>query len=286
MKSYIVSILLIISACVWMGSTVRAQPTSKVKGKLFIIGGGTRSSALVGEMVRSAALNEQDYIVILPMATSVPEESIAGISEQIREHSTHPIVAFNFSREDASQRLSWIDSVRQAKLIYVTGGDQNKFMNVVRGTPLYEALHAAFQRGATIAGTSAGAAIMSEVMITGNILGKDSGNFNEVKAQYVETTSGMGFIRGAIIDQHFIARSRYNRLLSVLADYPKLQVIGIDEGTAILVHGRKARVVGDSQVVFVAQPKQLLRRNTDQKASFSKAKLGLYVEGQVFNMNP
>lgn len=251
------------------------------KGSLFIIGGGDRSDALVNTLVKTANLKASDYIVILPMATSIPEESVEFISGQLLQHCQNPIASFNFRRAEANERQSWIDSVQHARLIYITGGDQNKFMNVVKGTKLYDALHKAYAQGATISGTSAGAAVMSAIMFTGEE--KAGGSFKEVKKNNAETAQGMGYLTDAIIDQHFIIRSRYNRLLSVLADHPDKMLIGIDEATAIIVKGKKATVAGDSQVVVVSAPKKLKVFGKD-KVSFENAAFSLFSEGQSFNI--
>lgn len=255
---------------------------SQNKGSLFIIGGGDRSPALVKQMVETAKMKESDYIVVLPMATSIPEESVAYISGQLSAVCSNKIASFNFTRAQADNQTNWIDSVKHARFIFITGGDQNKFMAVVRGTKLYEALHQAYRNGATISGTSAGAAVMSQIMITGEQRGKsDSESFKEIKSNSVITSQGMGFLTSAIIDQHFIIRSRYNRLLSALADHPDKMLIGIDEATAIIVTGKKATVSGDSQVVVVSKPKQLKKGN---KATFKNAAISLYSAGESFEL--
>ncbi len=254
------------------------------KGSLFIIGGGERSDAMVKDMVETAKLSATDYIVILPMATSVPEESISYVSGQIVKVCANRIASFNFTKAQADDNQSWIDSVKNARMIYITGGDQNKFMAVVLGTKLYDAMHVAFKNGATIAGTSAGAAVMSQIMITGEDRGKKSSeSFKEVKVNSTVTTQGMGFISSAIIDQHFIIRGRYNRLLSVLGDHPDKTVIGIDEATAIIVTGKKATVTGQSQVVVITKPKKLTLFGKD-KITFKNATLSLYSPGQSFSL--
>lgn len=254
------------------------------KGSLFIIGGGERSPALVKELVKTANLRSTDYIVILPMATSVPEESIALISAQLSEFCTNPVASFNFTKAQANDNQSWIDSVQHARLIYVTGGDQNKFMDIIGGSKLYEAMHSAYRNGATVSGTSAGAAIMSQIMITGAQKGdSDTGSFREIKGNSAVTSQGVGFLTSAIIDQHFIMRSRYNRLLSVLADHPDKMVIGIDESTAIIVTGKKAKVVGDSQVVVVSDPKNMHVYDKG-KVAFRDARFSLFSHGQSFKL--
>lgn len=253
------------------------------KGSLFIIGGGDRSPALVKQMVVTAQLKPNDYIVVLPMATSIPEESVAYISGQLSAACNNKITSFNFTRAQADNQQTWIDSVKNARFIFITGGDQNKFMDVVRGTKLYEALHQAFRNGSTISGTSAGAAVMSQIMITGEEKGKsDKDSFREIKSNSVVTASGMGFLTTAIIDQHFIIRSRYNRLLSALADHPDKTLIGIDESTALIVKGNKATVAGESQVLVVSKPQKV--KTTRGKATFKNAALSLYSAGESFEL--
>ena len=254
------------------------------KGKLFIIGGGDRSQELLSDLVSTADLRPNDYIVVLPMATSIPEESVAYISEQISAFAKQKIVSFNFDKEQANQKIAWIDSVKNARLIFITGGDQNKFMDVVRGSKLYHALHEAYGNGATISGTSAGAAVMSQIMITGGQKGNmKSESFREIKTDYVEVASGMGFMKNIIIDQHFIIRSRYNRLISLFADYSDKMVIGIDEGTALVVSGNKARVSGDSQIIVLEKPKNK-KVFSNGKVSFQDIRLSIYAHGQEFKL--
>ena len=273
-KKYILLIVLICTTLLTYGQ----------KGSLFIIGGGDRSPELMKELVETARLQPSDYIVVLPMATSIPEESVAYISSQLSEHCKNRISSFNFTKDQANNNQSWIDSVQNARLIYITGGDQNKFMGVVSGTKLYEAMHSAYRNGATISGTSAGAAVMSQIMLTGEEKEKnEKGSFREIKSNNAETTQGMGFLTSAIIDQHFIIRSRYNRLLSVLADHPDKTVIGIDESTAIIVTGNNVKVAGDSQVVVVSKPKKIHKFNRD-KIAFKDASFSLFSHGQSFKL--
>src|SRR6476659_4713664 len=118
-------------------------------------------------------------------------------------------------------------------------------MNVVLNTPIQAAIQKAYHDGATVAGTSAGAAMMSYYMLTGNQLLGDTtyeSTFPKLWNNNIEIKEGLGLLDSAIIDQHFIARSRYNRMLTAIAKYPTLPCIGIDEGTAIIVHGNNVKV--------------------------------------------
>ncbi len=165
------------------------------------------------------------------------------------------VVGFNFI-ENENIAQSRLDSVKNAKLIFISGGDQNKFMKVVGKGKLYKAIHEAYQNGATISGTSAGAAVMSKKMITGNQKkhAKYTGDFPTIEADNIEIGEGLGLIENIIVDQHFIKRQRLNRLLAVVSENPEEICIGIDESTAIVISGKKIRVVGDNQIIVLKNP--------------------------------
>src|SRR5699024_3316390 len=156
------------------------------------------------------------------------------------------IAGFNFGKDNTG-RTTWADSVENPKLIYIIGGSQRRFMEVVYDTPVYEAIHQAFKQGTTISGTSAGGAVMSEVMEIGHhIEDMKTYNIKSIKYDHVRTIDGLGLLPPRTIrDQHFIKRGRFNRLISVLADYPTYECLGIDESTAVLYHDGKAEVVGE-----------------------------------------
>ena len=263
--------------------TVQGQ---NAKGNLFIIGGGERSADLVKQMVNTANFKANDYVIVLPMASGVPEEGYAYISSQLKPHTSVAVKNFNFSTHDVNDK-NWIDSLKGAKLIYILGGDQSRFMKSVLGTPIYSAIHTAYQNGSTIAGTSAGAAVMSKYMITGTQLLDTvyKETFNKLWDKNIEFAEGLGLLQNTIIDQHFLKRNRYNRLVSALAAHPNLIGIGIDEGTAIIVHGKKAKVAGASQVVRIAKPKGLTTTK-EGLIKFSQADFGLFTEGDILNIKP
>lgn len=254
------------------------------KGALFIIGGGHKDEHLMEALVDAANLSRKDYIMILPMASTVAAESVADMVDQFGQVTEHPVTHINFSREQAFDP-ALVDSVRNAQLIYITGGDQNRFMAIVENTPLYDAIHQAYQQGACIAGTSAGAAMMSETMITGNQL-KDANykaTFDRLEKENLETTKGLGLIKSVIIDQHFIKRSRYNRLFTALAEFPDKICIGIDEGTAIIIRKKGVEVVGESLVIVAKNVKGLKKRENGLLA-WDNLSLSCYHEGMHFKI--
>lgn len=256
--------------------------TPQGKGSLFIIGGGSRPTALVERMITEAGLHEQGYAVILPMASAEPDSAIIWSGEQFTEQGITALAGFNIL-PDVPATPSQLDSIAGASLIYISGGDQNRFMDIVMETPVMSAIWDAWQGGAMIAGTSAGAAVMSEKMITGNERRHPEyqSTFRTIEADNIEIGRGIGLLTTAIIDQHFVWRSRHNRLISAVIEFPDLLGIGIDESTAILVRGNKAEVVGVSQVL-VFQNTEHDHRVKDHKLGAKNLRLDIYLPGESF----
>lgn len=255
------------------------------KGKLFIIGGGDRSDDLMKQVLDAAELGKKDYIVVLPMSSEEPDSSFIFFKTQMVKLTSNPIVMLNFNKETA-QNKTLTDSVQKAKLIFISGGDQTRFMKVVHNTPIKTAILKAYENGSTISGTSAGAAVMSEKMITGNqkLQKEYTGTFSVIKYDNLETDEGLGLLKTVVIDQHFLKRNRYNRLLSALIEFPDLTGIGIDEATAIIVRNNKVEVAGESEVIVFKNPKGIVKAKKDNLISIEKLEMSIYTAGQKFNI--
>jgi cyanophycinase len=275
------AVLLLFSLFINSCLSVNAQE-KKVKGKLFIIGGGDRPPSLMKLLVKEAALDKDDYAVVLPMSSGEPDSSYYYFQSDWVAVSENKILNFNFTALSSNDERR-LDSLKKAKLIFITGGDQDRFMKIVLNTPIYTAIHEAYQNGSTIAGTSAGAAVMSKLMITGNQLTDTvyRSTFPRLVHNNIEFKQGLGLLTDAIIDQHFIVRSRYNRLFSAIASYPLLTCIGIDEETAIIVQGNKVKVSGNSQVMVMKNIYNL--EITESKLiKFKNIGISVYTEGDEF----
>lgn len=258
----------------------------ETSGKLFIIGGGKRPPAMIQRLIQESGIGHDGYIVVLPMSSSVPDTSFFYAKKQFVDQGIESsrVVNFNFRKGDepAKQR---IDSLENARLIYISGGSQKKFMEVVLNTSIYAAIHDAFENGATIAGTSAGAAVMSKKMITGDEFKHPeyTGDFRTIEAENMEIVEGLGLLNNAIIDQHFIWRMRMNRLITVAIEHPEETCIGIDESTAILLKGNHAEVVGNYQVIVMKNKKrsQIVENGL---LGAEGIKLSVYLPGQEFTI--
>ncbi|MGK7396399.1 MAG: cyanophycinase [Candidatus Cyclobacteriaceae bacterium M3_2C_046] len=231
-----------------------AQPPKN--GKLFIIGGGSRGAEMVQRMIQESGLDSAGYGVILPMASIQPDSSIYYARRQFTDQGISSVVGMHFS-DKQSIDPDRIDSLTNAQLIYISGGSQSRFMEAVRDTPIEKAIRTAYEMGAMIAGTSAGAAVMSRMMVTGDEKKHPEyeSTFSSLEHENIIIDQGLGLLDPAIIiDQHFIQRSRYNRLITAVLEFPGKIGIGIEESTAILVENDQAEVVGQAQVIKILNP--------------------------------
>jgi cyanophycinase len=275
-------ILLLIIYCLLISSCQGGQKD----GKLFIIGGGYVNSIMRDKMIQESGIDKGGYMVILPMSSIEPDTAILETKMVFKEKKNLKIYGFNIIKGESIAQ-SRIDSIRNASLIFISGGDQSRFMDVIAGTPIKEAIHEAFKNGSLICGTSAGASLMSQKMITGNELkhmDDSTANFNTMEAQNVETIEGLGLLKLAIIDQHFIKRKRLNRLVSLCMENPGKVCIGIDEATAILVDGNKATVYGQNQVI-VLRNRASKTTVKDGLLGARKLQLDILLPGDQFRIN-
>jgi cyanophycinase len=230
-----------------LASSVYSGP----KGYLFIIGGGDRPEGVMRRFVDLAGRFGSGKIVVFPMASSEPAETGARLVAEFKGLGVLQVESHILTRDQALAEES-VRLLDDCGGVFFSGGDQSLQMAVLRGTPLHRALLELYQKGCVMAGTSAGAAVMSEVMITGEERRKaeEGHEFETLEADNIVTVEGLGFIKTAIIDQHFVTRKRHNRLISLVAEKPKLLGIGIDEETAIIVGpDEKFEVVGNRDVV-------------------------------------
>ena len=254
-------------------------------GKLFIIGGGEKSKELMRDLITTSSMRKNDFIAILPMSSVEPDSSFFYISEDFKMVTDLPVLNFNFE-EGKQADPKKLDSLRSARIIFITGGDQVRFMKVVLNTPIYDAIHEAFNKGSTIAGTSAGAAVMSRNMITGNSLTGDTSyheTFSKLQKGNLEIKEGLGFLDSVIVDQHFIVRSRYNRLLTAMAEFPNYTCIGIDESTAIVVSAQRVKKTRKGQVILFRRPANIKYTSTGL-IKFSDLQFSVYTSGDEFNI--
>jgi cyanophycinase len=149
------------------------------------------------------------------------------------------------SREEAND-ASVTAPLEEATGVFLTGGNQLRLASVVGGTKLGAALLAAHDRGAMVAGTSAGASAVSTHMVAFGASGASP------KHRMAQISAGLGLLKGVVVDQHFEQRTRLGRLLSVVAQSPSLIGLGLDEDTAAIIWGDQTlEVIGRGAVTIV-----------------------------------
>lgn len=269
-----------------MNSSITAEfknQADSILGTLFIIGGGKRSPELIRSMLDEANLQKDDYILIIPSASSEPDSACYYSSLQFKGLTTNAIACIYPDSIENDQGI--LDSISNAQLIYMSGGDQSRLMQYLKNNNVKLALWDAYKKGATLAGTSAGAAVMSDIMITGDqrYVEEYSPTFDRIQKGNLIVDQGLGFLTNIIIDQHFIVRSRYNRMFSALLEYPDKTVIGIDESTALIVHQDSMKVSGESQIV-VAQLAGAIDTEGSNVA-MQNIQLSIYKNGDHFTLN-
>lgn len=241
--------------CLFWILTIMLVVNAVSQERLIIVGGGDRTPDVLKKIAEFSG-GEAGKLLVVTWASGVPQESFDAFREDIEKVSKITLVKSPFRPLDEAGRALFLQQLNSANGVFFTGGDQNRVMDVLKDKELLDAIHTKYKSGALFAGTSAGTAIMSKIMITGE------GDFTMIDGSKVQTREGIGLIPDVIVDQHFIKRSRQNRLIGLVLQYPTQLGIGIDEDTALFVRdNRIGEVLGDSKImVFDARnPKQPMR---------------------------
>lgn len=238
---------------IWQAPAAEVAPPEWIdpdglSGKLVIVGGGKIPRPAAEEFFR--AVGEDGMVVVIAAASANPIESGRGAATWLIDEGVKNVVLPEIVTEPCSVNKSLQSEISKAKGVWICGGQQSRLANAYQGTDVEAALRKLLARGGVIGGTSAGAAIMTRVMI-------ESGNHTPVIAK------GIDLLPGAIVDQHFTQRQRIARLRRAVLDNDLCFGIGIDEGTAVIATGRTLKIVGKGAVTLVrANP--LCRATSEQ----------------------
>lgn len=220
---------------------------NEIRGQLVIIGGAEDKEGdckILREFVRRAG-GVKARIVIMTAATELPREvgeNYIRVFERLGVEDAR--IVDTVTREDTTSS-SALEAIEKATGVFFTGGDQARITDILKDSELDAAIHKRYSEGIVVGGTSAGAAVMPDVMIV------EGDSETNPRVEVVKMGPGMGFLPGVVIDQHFSQRGRLGRLLSALAQQPAVMGFGIDENTAIVVNGNEFEVVGEGAVTVV-----------------------------------
>lgn len=265
---------------------VSCSQSKSQKGNLIIIGGGPRPDYIMGKIVQLAG-SEKARIVIVPSASSKPLETALYQKKQFESHNPE-IVDYILSTNNVVDSDSNLEKLDNATGIFISGGDQRRLSKSLLGTEVLDKIKSIYDNGGVIGGTSAGAAVMSKIMITGDeLINQDTTySFISIQKENIDTKEGFGFITNAIIDQHFVKRKRHNRLISLVLEHPDHVGIGIDESTAIWVKPDNTfEVLGESSVIVLdATHSKNIRSNNDLYISGENIVMHVMLSGQKFDL--
>ena len=213
-----------------------AQPAPK--GHLVAVGGGGVPDAVLHRAIELAG-GPAAPIVVFPQASELADTGDVAVEMWKKAGATN--VRWVPLTDAAAAR----QAVESAAFIWFPGGDQNKLMKAFEGSGVPEAIARRYRDGAVVGGTSAGAAVLSSVMLTGDA------DLQSMTVGATKTAPGLGLWPEAIVDQHHLKRQRQSRLISLVLEHPTLVGVGIDERTAVIVSGSRFDVVGESSVLVI-----------------------------------
>jgi len=277
MKNFL---LLVLFLCLCLSTQFLAQP----KGKLVIVG-GEQSTEIVKKYVELAG-GSNAKIIVIPNAGSEPKYwSEVQVKEFTDLGAQADYLLFTRETADNPENLKKMD---WANAVFFLGGDQVDLAHDMLDTKLLARVFDIYNNGGVVGGSSAGAAIMSEVMITGNeLINKDSTvSFVTIQKGNVEVKRGFGFLKNAIVDQHFLKRKRHNRTIASLIEHPDLFGIAIDESTAIIVYPDQTfEVIGSNQVlVYDPTGGKDIREDKSGNLGITNMRLQVLINGDKFDM--
>jgi cyanophycinase len=232
-------------------STPQQQPgyidPAGIAGSLVISGGGLPSDDSIRAKFLELGGGKKCKLVIIPSSRSRyeaehgSEEFDTRYLAPYREYDPASITVLHTRDPEEANSDEFVKPLREATAVWLMGANQNLHAAAYLNTKVETEIYNVLKRGGVVGGTSAGAAIQSRVMIGG---GKDE----------PVLTTGLDLLPGAIVDQHFLARGRQGRLLKALEQRPGLWGLGVDEKTALIVHGRRLDVIGESVATILLPP--------------------------------
>ena len=254
----------------------------KKNGYLVLIGGAEKRSGKMTVLRKTIELNNAQTVVVIPTASSYPRDVGKSYYYIFRDLGAKDVYIFDIrSREEAAKK-EYLEKIEDAGLIFFTGGDQVKLVEKIHHTKLFEKIKKKLLQGATVAGTSAGAAAAGDPLIY-------YGDYKGFKKGVVRYSEGFGFLKNITIDTHFTKKNRIYRLSQFLLSGLSNRGIGIGEDTGIIISpDNKCEVVGSGMVTLLNSKKVTYSNYKDiynyDPVTANGINLGFLHTGAVFNL--
>ncbi len=260
--------------------------TKNSKGKLVIIGGAEDKKgecAILKKVVELVQGTGDNSLAVLTTATEYPREVGNEYFEIFKGLGIERVELLDIGNRNEAEQSEKAKIIQSTGGIFFTGGDQLRITTLLGGTLIDKVLKEAYEQGKVIAGTSAGASVMSVNMIV-------EGNSDDIpKLNTVKMAPGMGLVREIVIDQHFAQRGRIGRLLTAVAQNPNILGVGIDEDTAIIVDSEGVFEVYGSQTVTIIDGRGIKDTNvsetdSNQPLTLTNVLLHILTKGSKYNL--
>jgi len=264
---------------------IKTMPhTKKTPRSLVIIGGREERTGEMAILTEVAKRVGAGKLVIATVASSVGHELWEDYRKIFKKLGVKQISHLDVVCRKQSVDHKALKALEGATAVFFTGGDQLKITSELGGTVVADEIFRIYEMGGMIAGTSAGASVMSETML---VAGSSDSSYRIGPS--VRTAPGLGFVKNMIIDQHFAERGRISRLLGVVAQNPRYLGIGIDEDTAIIMNEHESfRVIGRG-AVYVLDAHEATESNVAEAAldtalSIFNVRVHVLSAGDAFDM--
>ncbi|HEU5115674.1 MAG TPA: cyanophycinase, partial [Isosphaeraceae bacterium] len=252
-----VRFLLLMTAVVGLVGSVKAGDGNPgvPKGRLVIVGGGGSTEPIRQRALELAGGPKDAHVLLVPHASGDPQSAGEYMLQSWKDDGVEHLTVLDLEDEKTA-----VEAIRDADLIWMRGGSQTRLMEALGPEVIARALRDRYHEGAIIGGTSAGAAVMSRLMIAGY-----AGRRDTPEGARARTADGLGLWPEVVVDQHFLRRNRIERLRSVVLEHPALLGVGIDESTGVIVRGREFEIIGirDTQKKVVTGI-EMFRKSLDE----------------------
>jgi cyanophycinase len=253
-----------------------------MRGWIIPIGGKLLAPAILERFVALSG-GADARIAVIPTASSEPD--MGTFFERVfQRHDVKQVKALNFERRSDCDDSDWLEWLGQATGVFLTGGNQLKLSTILGGTPVAKMLRLRNEAGVHVAGTSAGAAYLSEHMIAYG----DEGS--TPRAGMVTMCAGLGLTNRIIVDQHFRQRDRMGRMLTALSYNPFCVGLGVDEDTAAFIAPDETLEVVGSGAVTLVDPadiefSSIAEAKPGEPITIIGARIHLLAAGAAFNLH-
>ncbi len=204
----------------------------KIQSILVAIGGNEDKEKDLDVLKQTVLLadKKEPYIELITTASSMPKETGASYFAAFEKIGVKNVRLMDIRIREQTGNPEYIERLKNADVIFFTGGDQLRITSILGGTPVLETIKSRyFNEKCIIAGTSAGASAMSETMIY-------EGEICEALCKgKVQLTSGIGLVKNVVIDSHFIQRGRFSRLMDIVTTNPGTIGLGLGEDTGVVI---------------------------------------------------